>query len=203
MGDRLICAHCGAEAVNGACPTCPARDSLTTERLARLRTWATRHRPPDCGPDIGRHLYDGGCPWCRSDDVLKHEVIDGYQFDGNAHDVALELLDEIQRLRTEDVRLRAIAYRALGREVTDDDDGLVECWSCTVDRYAGTGPCYHCGAAAERPAVATVSAGNMAVELPGIEPDKVVDLMEALERSVADARAAWKRYPQPARGEDG
>jgi hypothetical protein len=49
------------------------------------------------------------------------------------------------------------------------------------------------------PEPTTVTSGAMAVELPGVEPDKVVDLMAALERSVAEAKAARKRHPQPAR----
>lgn len=170
---------------------------LTLERLNRLRTWAERrnaHRP-HLG---GTHLYDGSCPWCRGDDIEVGHL--GY-FDGNAHDLAIELLDEIGRLRAEEVRLRAIAYQQLGREVTDDDDGLVECWSCTADRYAGVGPCYYCGATSER-SMTTVSSGDMAVELPGIEPDRVVDLMEALEQSVAAAKDARQRHPQPANRED-
>jgi len=95
---------------------------LTPERLARLRVWATRHRPPSAGRDIGRHEYDGACPWCRSDD-LAHQTIDGFIFDGNAHDVAIELLDEIDRLRTivEDVA-------AEGAPLTEDGCG----W-CGVD----------------------------------------------------------------------
>jgi hypothetical protein len=50
--------------------------------------------------------------------------------------------------------------------------------------------------------VTTVTSGDMAVELPGIEPDKVVDLMEALEQSVAAAKDARTRHPQPGGADD-
>jgi hypothetical protein len=69
------------------------------ERLARLRTWATRFDPEHPTWD---HSYDGGCPWCRAD-RLRH---DG-DFDGNAHDSALELLDLIDHQRAEIDSLRA------------------------------------------------------------------------------------------------
>lgn len=45
-----------------------------------------------------------------------------------------------------------------------------------------------------------VQHGDMAVELPGIEPDKVVDLMAALEQSIAAAKEARRRDPQPPTG---
>lgn len=40
---------------------------------------------------------------------------------------------------------------------------------------------------------AFVQHGDMAVELPGIEPERAVDLMEALERSISEAKAARRR----------
>jgi hypothetical protein len=74
-----------------------------TGRLARLRVWAERRTPN--GHYTGPHNYDGACPWCRSDSI-QPERIAGFTFDGNAHDLALELLDEIDRLRAiiDDVR---------------------------------------------------------------------------------------------------
>lgn len=68
---------------------------LTPDRIARLRVWAERRNAHM--PHVGTHLYDGSCPWCRRDDI-EVGACDGY-FDGNAHDLALELLDEIDLLR--------------------------------------------------------------------------------------------------------
>jgi hypothetical protein len=61
---------------------------LTPDRLVRLRVWAQGGNPAETNDD-------GGCPWCGN-----------LEPDGNAHDLALELLDEIERLRAiiEDVR---------------------------------------------------------------------------------------------------
>jgi hypothetical protein len=152
MGDRQICAWCGTEVVNGACPNdgCPRPRRLSNAGLAYLR----------------RQAEQG--VWTRADDVLG-------------------LLDEIHHLQTEHVRVRAVAHLALGREVTEDDDGLVECWSCTADRYASDGPCCYCGAPAVKP-----QSVDKAIELP-VANDGVVDLMAALEASVAAARAARTR----------
>lgn len=75
------------------------------ERLTRLRIWATRHQPGH--PEHGAHNYDGQCPWCRNDH-LEAGAYDG-AFDGNAHDCALELLDEITRLRHLNTDLAAAA----------------------------------------------------------------------------------------------
>jgi hypothetical protein len=144
---------------------------LTPERLARLRVWAERrnaHRP-----DGRTHLYDGSCPWCRGDDI-QPGAHDGY-FDGNAHDLAIELLDEIDRLR----------------------DALNSTCNPTPEIQV-SGPNLE-----DEPADTTAAAvsDDMAVELP-VPPDRVVDLMAALERSVADAKAARTRRPQ-LRREDG
>jgi hypothetical protein len=46
------------------------------------------------------------------------------------------------------------------------------------------------------PGPVTIVSGDMAVELPG-PPDQVVDLMDALERSVAAAKEARSQRPQP------
>lgn len=96
---------------------------LTPERLARLRTWAQRldaNRPELHDSAIGRHCYEGACPWCRGDDL--QPGADGY-FDGNAHQLALELLDEIERLRhaLERARLGWAAADVELKMVTDDD----------------------------------------------------------------------------------
>jgi hypothetical protein len=56
---------------------------LTPERMARLRVWAQGGNPDE--PVDG---LVGGCPWCGDNGP-----------DGAAHDLALELLDEIDRLR--------------------------------------------------------------------------------------------------------
>jgi hypothetical protein len=65
---------------------------LTPERLARLRVWATRQNPDRIHQ--GKHGYYAFCPWCS--DVGDPDQPDD---DGNAHDLAIELLDEIERLR--------------------------------------------------------------------------------------------------------
>lgn len=65
-------------------------DPLTSDRLERLRMWAQRCQPDHPGR---RHDYDGACPWCRTDSLPMDDV-----WDGNAHDVALLLLDEIADL---------------------------------------------------------------------------------------------------------
>lgn len=101
-------------------------DDLTPERLARLRTWAARHDANR--PDIlVVHAYDGACPWCRSDRLQPGH--DGY-FDGNAHDLALELLDEIDRLRA--------ALDELAN--ADHEDDLLEAVSAAAKRQTAPTP---------------------------------------------------------------
>lgn len=124
---------------------------LTPSRLARLRTWATRHDANR--PDIdGCHEYDGACPWCRADHLQPGH--DGY-FDGNAHDLALELLDEIACLQ------HALERARLGWAATDVELKMM------------------------KPAARHAPAG-----------DPVVDLMAALEESVAAAKEARSRRPR-------
>lgn len=48
----------------------------------------------------------------------------------------------------------------------------------------------------QQPEPVAIVSGDMAVELPG-PPDRVVDLMEALQQSVAQAKEARSRHPQP------
>jgi hypothetical protein len=88
---------------------------LTPDRLACLRACAGHRNPAwpvDQSPD------DTGCPWC-------HEV------DGSAHDLAVELLDEIARLRAivEDV----------AAEGAGADDGLTAEGRTEVTRLVAAG----------------------------------------------------------------
>ncbi len=71
---------------------------------------------------------------------------------------------------------------ALADEIPDGYDDLLRCL-------------------AEREPTVTVVSGDMAVELPG-PPDKVVDLMAALEQSVAAAKEARSRRTQPDSDDD-
>lgn len=71
--------------------------ALTAERLARLRIWAERRSPDRPQDDDRKHGYYAFCPWCSSEGTVDADTGD----EGNAHDVALELLDEIDRLRAQ------------------------------------------------------------------------------------------------------
>lgn len=216
MGDRMMCAYCWTEVVNGSCPneacTRPRRPS--DEDLNRLDQLAVAATPgpwevePSTRYDFAPPTTTWSIPGLERWRGYTNAV--GFGEDeatarfvaAVSPDVVRDLIFEVRRLRNEEVRLRAIAHLALGREVTDDDDGLVECWSCTVDRYASDDPCRYCGAGREWPtkadgwpATTTVTNGDMAIELP-LPEDQVVGLMEALDRSVREAKAARKRHPQ-------
>lgn len=219
------------------------------DRLARLREWAQGGNPAQTNDD-------GGCPWCGNLDP-----------EGNAHDLAIELLDEIERLQAdtkhcppacashgehywvaeiligplppdagrvnegpigklfEDVADLAMSRQPLGCDVSmsagvtsADAIGLVESEAVaseTIHQCPPSGsttmPC--CGrtpfevpstdrmctdpeqVTCAKPTV-FVTSGDMSVELP-VSPDKVVDLMAALEQSVTAAKDARARRTQP------
>lgn len=169
---------------------------LTPERLARLRIWANRQRPVEAvgGADYGRHQYDGACPWCRRDDQ-QLETIKGFVFEGNAHDLAIELLDEIKD-----------AHASYGGAMADLD-ALVEVARAAVADGGHARDHTPLGQLARflarnyppketAPETTVVSCGDMAIELPAPK-DRVVDLMAALEDSIARAKEARTRHPQP------
>lgn len=76
---------------------------------------------------------------------------------------------------------------ALADEIPDGYDGLLR---CLAERGPGSHP---------EPESVFVVSGEMAVELPG-PADRVLDLMGALEQSVAAAKEARTRRPRPAPG---
>jgi hypothetical protein len=79
------------------------RPPLTPERLARLRTWAERHHP-DGLHGYAAHLFDGSCPWCAHSEPGTDATPDG-----NAHDIAVDLIDEATRLRQSNIDLAIAA----------------------------------------------------------------------------------------------
>lgn len=176
---------------------------LTPERLAELRALAAGATP---GPwEIDSRTHYDVAPSATDWQIPDLERWRGYanpvgfgEDEATARyvaavspDVVTALLDEIEMARADYdgamADLAALVDVAAGAvsDETADDPGVMR-----LMRYLAANH-------AEKPApTAFVQHGDMAVELPGIEPDKVVDLMEALERSVNEAKTARRRGPQ-------
>jgi hypothetical protein len=84
-------------------PPVADRPPLTPERLTRLRAWAERHHP-DGLHGHAAHLFDGSCPWCAHSEPGTDATLDG-----NAHDIAVDLIDEVTRLRQSNIELAIAA----------------------------------------------------------------------------------------------
>lgn len=114
-------------------------------------------------------------------------------------DVVLGLLDEIGRLRDRPEPLWRLYDKTVldeVREIIIEHGRMSPGVRQIADLLGVAGPPEPSGEGST-----TVTAGDMAVELPA-PPDVIVDLMDALERSMADAKDARTRHPQPTR-EDG
>lgn len=237
MGDRLVCADCGTEAVHGACPdeTCrraPDQEPLAAdipfdpstgwnpEAVARAFHETYERLAPEYGYTTRRA---SAVPWEQVPENNRALMVDVAD-EVLARLVHAAVMPSDRRrgapkphariLRNSPTEVDEVVFHDATVHIEQMDE---QCWTVIVDQaggqWVGNMVCADGRLTfveqendgidwdEDRTHESVLPSGDMAVELPGIEPDKVVDLMEALERSIAEAKAARKRHPQPRRNQ--